>query len=183
MPREKLMKLTWLQHLYALVTILLLTTLSGAEDWSSCQDDLDRVKRAAQEASDAAEELDSKAREVEDKRSELQNCLTYPSMYDVWRDRCQSQRREYDYARQDYISKKRELESELSTLESRLRSVQSSCGYTFSFGGGPGRLPPSQKQAGFCTLLQSYKGKMSAATLLDICLKSMTEDECRSCLQ
>jgi hypothetical protein len=104
-----------------------LTTLSGAEDWSTCQHDLDRVKSTAQDASDSAEELESIGTDLEDKRSQLQDCITYPQ----GRDRCQSQRREYDHTKQQYEFKKREIQSELGILELGFRSVQLSCGASF----------------------------------------------------
>lgn len=166
-----------LQMVIAASLIALLTAVSSAQDWSSCQDDLDRVRRAARDASDTAQELESKARELEDKRFELQSCLSYRH------DRCEFVREEYQRVREEYNSKKSDLESELSSLESRFRSVQSSCGYNFALGGGTIRRQPPQRQSGLCNVLQSYKGTTPPATLLSICLRSMPEEECRKCLQ
>jgi DNA repair exonuclease SbcCD ATPase subunit len=161
-----------------------LTTLSGAQDWSSCQHDLDRVKRIAQDASDAAEELESLENELRDKKTELQNCFSEPRIYDIYRDRCQSQRAEYEDARQDFSHKKARLQDELNALESRLRSIQLSCGYNFTFGAGVPRQSQQQSESStFCSLLQSYKSKLTSANLLSICTKSMSEEDCRKCLK
>ena len=163
--------------------VCLTTTFSLAQDWSSCEYDLGRVRRAASNASYSASDVESKAREAEGKRDELQSCLDYPSMYDYWSDGCQSLRSEYESAKDDYESAKSSLESELHTLGSRLQSVQWSCGYTFSLRSGLGRSLPSQKQDIFCQFLQKYKARMSIENLLAVCRKSRSEEECRKCLQ
>jgi hypothetical protein len=175
----------WRAQIFCTISVtLVLTTLSGAQDWSSCQHDLDGVKRVAQDASDAAEELESLENELQDKRSELQNCVSEPRIYDIYRDRCRSQRAEYEDARQDFSQKKARLQDELTALESRLRSVQLSCDYNFSFSAVVPRQSQQQSESGsFCSFLESYKSKLAPAKLLSICTKSMSVEDCRKCLK
>ena len=110
-----------------------LSSPSGlAGDWSSCADDLDRLRRASRDASEAAERTESAKQEFEDKREELQNCVNYPDIYDLMRDQCQSVRWDYESAKSEYESALSDLESELSTVEHRIRSVEWSCGVSFS---------------------------------------------------
>jgi hypothetical protein len=173
------MSLNYRRRIYLTSVILLIGTVSGAEDWSSCQYGLDRIKRAAQDASSTAEELDSKWTELEDARSELQDCISSRQR----QDRCQAERIEYQNTKREYDFKKREIQSELGTLEAGFRSVQLSCGHNVSSGTPAKRLPPAEKQAGSCDFMQSYKNKVPAVYLLAICRKSMAEDECQKCLQ
>ena len=149
-----------------LVLIITYIPFAQAADWSSCADDLDRLRRAARDASDTA-------REVEAKKNDLQNCVNYPSIYDLMRDRCQS-------ARWNYESVLSNLDSQLSIVESRLRSVQRSCGFQFSLG-FPEGVPKGQREDP-CNTFRSYRGRLPIATLFEICKKSMTEDECKKCL-
>ncbi|MBI4826586.1 MAG: hypothetical protein HY807_09240 [Nitrospirae bacterium] len=132
------------------ISILMLLTCTSsiiwAEDWGSCASELDSLRRAASYASDAAQsaesaknEYEDKKEEVEDKKNDLRSCLDFPDIYDLYGDRCESQRREYNDAVDDYNSAKSDyqsalsiLESELSTVGSKIRWVESSCGVDFS---------------------------------------------------
>lgn len=155
-----------------LAGILTGSSLASAADWSSCADDLDRVRRAARDAVDVAEQVKSK-------HDELENCRLYPEIYDLMRDRCQSQT-------WDYQSTVSSLRSELSTVDRRVRSAGSSCGYDLSpldssvpkRGVGPGASPSAR----LCGLMQSYRGRIPDEQLVQICSRSMPEPECRKCL-
>jgi len=149
-----------------------------ATNWSSCADELDRLRRAARDATDVAQEVESAKQELESKKNDLENCLNYPNIYDLMHDRCRSRRWDYDSALDNYKSHLNNLESELSTVESRIRSVQWSCDYQFSLSLPSGTLPKKDP----CSVYQNYKNKLPSATLLEICKKSMTEDECKKCL-
>jgi hypothetical protein len=157
------------------LVILLFSTLCAwsvayTADWDSCADDLDRLRRAARDATDAANEVKSNA-------DDFENCKRYPDMYDFFRDRCQS--KAYDYK-----SAVSTLESELNTVDRRVRSVNSSCGIDISsIRSAPAarsRAPSSENR--MCDLYRSYKNKLPMKNLLEACTKSMSEAECKKCL-
>ena len=157
--------------LSGLIVGLTLSTGSAA-DWGSCADDLDRLRRAARDAAD-------KANDVKSKSEEFENCKRYPDVYDLLGDRCRSKA-------SDYQSALSELESELGTVDSRIRSVRSSCGYDLGTTGSPSlsQPQPSGSRNRYCALYRSYKGKLPLETLLETCTQSqsMSEAECKKCL-
>jgi chromosome segregation ATPase len=106
-----------------LILIFIYIPFAQASDWSSCADDLDRLRRAARDASDLAQQVELAKQEFESKKRELENCLNYPETYAFMRDRCQSLRWGYESALSRYKSELSNLESELNTIESRIRSV------------------------------------------------------------
>lgn len=168
------------------ISLVCLFQISGAvfglaDDWSSCADDLDRLRRASRDASEAAERAESAKQEFEDKREDLQNCINYPDIYDLMQDQCQSLRWDYGSAKSDYESALSDLESELSTVESRIRSVEWSCGVSFSRTSGGATRPKSRKQRD-CSVFRSFIGKLPIDTILDYCKKYMSESECKKCL-
>jgi hypothetical protein len=142
----------------------------NSADWSSCADDLDRLRRAARDAADVASEVKSKAEEFE-------NCKTYPDTHDLLGDRCRSQA-------YDYQSKLDDLKSELSTVASRVRSVNSSCGTDLPRIGRPAVSGPTVPSSGnrLCDLYRSYKDKLPSEVLLKSCTQSMSEADCRKCI-
>ena len=151
-----------------------------AADWDSCAYDLDRAQRAARDASGAAEEAESTKGNFESAKDELQSCLTFPDIYDLMGDQCQSYRWDYESARSSYESALSNLESELDTVDRRLRSVEWSCDYQFSRSSVTGT--PRRKKRTPCALYQRYKSSLPAATILKVCRQSMTEAECKKCL-
>jgi DNA repair exonuclease SbcCD ATPase subunit len=172
----------FLKSMIFVLLFLFLSVVSGlADDWSSCADDLDRLRRAARDALEAAERAESARQEFEDKRDELQNCINYPDIYDLMQDQCQSLRWEYESAKSDYESALSELESELSTVESRIRSVEWSCGVSFSKASWSTQSKP--KQQNDCSVFRSFIGKLPQNTILDYCKKYMSESECKKCLE
>ena len=184
------MKCELKNHLYKYVISILLICffqISSAgfcsgDDWSSCADDLDRLRRASRDASEAVERAESARQEFEDKREELQNCINYPDIYDLMQDQCQSLRWDYESAKSDYESALYNLQSELSAVESRIRSVEWSCGVSFSrTTGGATQLKP--KKEGDCSVFRSLIGKLPINTILDYCKKYMSESECKKCLE
>jgi hypothetical protein len=162
------------------ITILILvwTAVATAADWSSCEDDLNTLRRRASDASDAASTVRDRAENLSEKRNDWEQCRLFPEVYDLLRDGCQSQRWDYENARTDYESAKSDLEGYLDDIASTLRSVEYSCGFAFSVGSA-GRPTGDQ----FCRLLQRYKSTMPLNTLLQVCMKSRSEEECRKCLQ
>jgi hypothetical protein len=161
------------------IAFLLWTASALAADWDSCEDDLDRLRRRASDASDAASTVRDMADDLRQKRDELQQCLSYPQAFDLLQDNCQSLRWEYENARSSYESAMSDLEGNLDDISSTLRSIEYSCGYAFG-AGASGRKSTGDS---FCRLLQRYKATVSAATLLQICMKSKSEADCKKCLQ
>ena len=170
-----------LLRIFLVFLILIYIPFAQATDWDSCADDLDDLRRAADVASDAAKEVQSAKEELESKKDELENCINYPKIYDLMRDRCQSVRWDYESALSDYKSKLSYLESELDTVQSRIRSVQLSCNYQFSIGFGQPR--PGIQSRDRCETFRKYKGVLPMETLLELCKKYMTGDECKKCLE
>lgn len=152
--------------LVSLLTVVVTSAVLAA-DWDSCADDLDRLRRATRDAADKASDVKSKAEEFE-------NCRRYPDVYDLWRDGCRSKGSEYQSAVRD-------LESELSTVDSRIRSVRFSCGYDLGSTASP-RLHSPETGNQVCDLYRSYLGRLPLDALLKTCLRSMSETDCRKCL-
>jgi hypothetical protein len=152
--------------------VAIIISVACAADWSSCADDLDRLRRASRDAADAAEQVKSKS-------DELESCRQFPEVYDLLRDRCRS------YA-WDYQSAVSALSSELSTVDSRVRSANLSCGYELSTFGPPAAKRGSDQRgtpaARLCALIQSYRGRIPDDQLVQLCAGSMPETECRKCL-
>ena len=175
------MKVKIFGFIFLLCIILISGVDSGlANDWSSCADDLDRLRRASRDASDAAESAESSKQEFEDKKEELQNCINYPDIYDLMQDQCQSLRWDYESAKSDYESALSDLESELSTVESRVRSVEWSCGVSFSRSSGA--TQPKVIKQGNCSVYQQFLGKLPIETILNHCKDNMSVSECKKCL-
>jgi hypothetical protein len=167
-----------------IVTVILIfgfITFAHAADWSSCADELDRLRRAARDASDAAQQVESAKEELESNKDELENCINYPQMYDLMRDRCQSKRWDYDSALSNYKSQLSNLENELNTVESRIRSVQWSCDFQFAIASPTGTTKAPGEDP--CSTYRNYKNRLPISTLVEICKKYMTEDECKKCLE
>jgi DNA repair exonuclease SbcCD ATPase subunit len=155
--------------------------LIGA-DWSSCQDDLDRLRRRASDASDKASEVESASSDLQSKKDEYEQCRSYPRIYDIYRDRCRSLADEYETARSNFESEKSDLESALDDVDSALRSVSGSCGFAFSAGSRATTGQPGGDS--LCRLLQRYKGRMPLEKLMETCTKAgLTVEQCRVCLQ
>ena len=133
-----------------------------AADWDNCSYELDRLRRAAANASDAATTAGSKEDDLED-------CRNFPDIYDFFRDGCRTRVN-------DYRSALSTLNGELSALDSRIRSVASSCG---------GSTVPQRPSSGnrFCDLYRSYAGTLPRETILKVCTQDMPEADCRTCLE
>jgi hypothetical protein len=154
----------------------------GAADWSTCHDDLDTLRRAASDASDAAEEMDQAAQDLESKKDDMESALRYLRLCsrDCWyeRSRYNSAKADYESAKDDFESKKSDLASGLDEVASRVRDVEFSCNYTI-VSGAAGRSPTNDR---FCALLRRYKGLMNDQVLMETCRKSRSEEDCRKCL-
>jgi hypothetical protein len=139
----------------------------------SCHDDLDQVRKAASDASEAAEEAKSKFEEFDD-------CKRDPDVYDLLHDGCRSHRDDYESAQSD-------LESKMDDLDGRLRSVQDSCGYDFTINrmsaleASQHRLEVSQRR--FCGSIRKFVTLgVSPNQALQICKANGDEQFCKACL-
>ena len=155
-----------------------------AADWSSCASDLDTLRRRASEASDTAEEADSKKREYEDAMEEYRNCRSMPSVYDLLRDGCESQRWEAESARDNYRSALSDLESALDDVDSSVRSVSSSCevdiGSVSARATHLNALPPNLRQR--CAVYARYIGRLPNEKLRELCRQHNTASDCARCI-
>jgi hypothetical protein len=160
-PERDVSTYKWSCYATAMVIVVLVgTRFVFAADWSSCAYELERLQRAARDASYVAQELDQKGQDYE-------SCKTYPDTYDLLEDQCESKRYAYQRAAND-------LESSLDTVDSRIRSMSSSCGLDRK------QVPSSGDP--ICDLYRGYKGQFSDEALLNICIKSNSEAMCRKCL-
>ena len=150
-----------------LAALTLLASSTFAADWNSCADDLDRLRRAARDASD-------KANEVKSKFDELESCKQYP---DEDFTECRSKT-------SDYKGTIDELESELSTVNGRVRSVHLSCEYDLGSSGSLVRGPDRQKQNRMCNLYRSYKDTLPIENLPQKHAKTVdvSDADCQKCL-
>lgn len=153
-----------------IVALEILTAARAARapvlELDSCHDDLDRLRRTASDASDSAEDAKSKF-------DEFEACRRDPEFHDLMGDGCRSRRSKYQSALSD-------LESKMDDLDSRLHSVQSSCGYEFSIN----RM--SSLEAAQRRLCASYKGfiglGMTPDNVLQMCKANMDVQWCKACL-
>ena len=142
-------------------------------DLDDCHDELDRLRRAASDASDAAEEGHSK-------RGEFEDCKRDRDTYDLMGDGCRSRWSDYQSALSD-------LESKMDDLDARLQSVQSSCGYEFSIN-RMSSLEAVQRhqQAAQRRLYVSFQGLLGLGmppnSVLQMCEKNMDVQWCKACL-
>lgn len=152
------------------VALGILTTATVARapllDLDTCHDDLDRLRRTASDASDAAEGAHSKL-------SELDDCRQNPELHDLLGDGCRRNHDEYQSALSD-------LESKMDDLDSRLHSVQSSCGYEFTVN-RMSSLEAAQRH--LCASLRRFIGSgVTLDNVLQMCKANMDDKWCRACL-
>src|SRR5439155_23262683 len=167
-----------LQLLLVASAVLELLFLSSAasEPWDySCKSALDDVESAADDAQRAQRSVQDSYERYKRTLSEYNDCRMYPEAYDPYRDRCQSQRWEGDSA-------KSSAESDLSTFNSRLRSLAdafedaaSTCGGKQARGVAPSRT---------CRLIKAMEGRSTEEQVLAFCKRvGVMEPECRRCMQ
>jgi septal ring factor EnvC (AmiA/AmiB activator) len=135
-------------------------------DLDSCHDDLDRVRRAAADASEAADDAHTKQEDFETcKRDE---------------ERCAGQRSDLDSAISD-------VEDKMDTLDSRIRSTQDSCNYNFTVNrmsameASQRHLETSKRR--FCASLRKLVTLgVSPADALRTCQSGGDAQVCKACL-
>lgn len=147
-------------RLLLLAVGLLFATAGGAADWDSCADDLDRLRRAARDATDIAERVKSAY-------DQAQSCRRDKSTYG-----CTG-------AASDYENEVYSLNSELDSVARRVRDVAGSCDMDI---GSARRVAPPSSGNQTCDIMRRYVGRLPDAVLIETCKKSMTEAECRKCI-
>jgi chromosome segregation ATPase len=189
----------------ALLLLLAVVMMSFADaakaiDWSSCQNDLDRLRRAARDAADAAEQaasayddLESARSDAESQASDLQSAINSLRYCQSNRRECSSERWRFESARSNYESARSRFESarsnyeyakssadsEMDGVSLRVRSSEYSC--DTSLGAVVGEKAAAIDPV--CRTIQRYKGRVSAAELVDFCKRSNSEADCRRCLE
>ena len=148
-----------------IILVLIFPLVSSAADRESCADSLDGMKRVLRDAND-------KADEAKDQHRAWKSCKdSLSSGYDSDGDRCEGKASRLRSADGD-------LNSELSTLERKYRSVKSDCSAPDR------RASASAAKTGdeHCDVYRAYLGQMGYPTLLNLCKQYMPEDECGKCL-
>jgi len=99
----------------------------SAADWSSCESDLSRVSRQAREAENLASNMQNMEYELERKKSDYENCLMFPDLYDLLDDGCENDRYDYNRKVNEYNNGLSEMQGEMEALISRANNAISSC--------------------------------------------------------
>ena len=183
-----------MRHILILLSLLLLSSSGFAADWDYCASKLKQLKSESGDAADNAETANSAKDEFESAKDELEDCLTYPDMYDLYGDNCQTQRWDYDSALSDYETDLREYESALSTLKYSLSSigfsidsVNSACPNTnqipsHNYSKPSANLSESEKTNPLCKIFKQYIGTLPKENLLELCKEQLPLNECNKCL-
>jgi hypothetical protein len=162
---------------------LLVAATASAQDWSSCASDLDDLRRRADDAASVAQDTESKQRRFKSAGDDLRQCLQFPQIYDLLNDGCQNKRSDYDSARSSYHSQLSSLQSALEDVDHKIRSSNSSCGVELTRVQGPApAMPAGVQRPEQCAVYLRYKGRLPYSSLLEICTKNMSADQCRKCL-
>lgn len=146
--------------------------LLGA-DWQSCQNELDRLRSRAGEASDRASSTRTASLAMEARKREMDECrATDPKGCRVSADA-------YDAAQKQVQAARRSLEGALDDADSSLRAANTACDYSMSV-----TTAPSAVGDPICWLLQRSKGHVSTDRVMEMCKRvGKSEEQCRACLQ
>jgi hypothetical protein len=147
------------RRLLSLCFVGLLFSVPGrSADWDSCRSDLDDLKRRSDDAA-------TKAEDVSDAENKLRQCREDEP------NGCEYEERAYKGAKVD-------LESALDDVSFRISSVSTSCGFDFA----KVLSTPFDYKARSCLIYSRYKSTMPIGTVMDMCKKTMSEEECKKCL-
>jgi len=136
---------------------------------------LSEIESTAEDAQRAQRNIEDSHERYRQAVDEYNNCRSYPQIYDLRRDGCQSLRWDVDLA-------KSEAEGDLSTFNSRLRSVADAFeDAASSYGGSPTRGTAPLRT---CRLIKTMKAGSNEQQVLAFCQRvGVTESECRRCMQ
>lgn len=148
----------------------LFPTLAISSAWNGCANELDRLQRATSDAAAAANDVNYKAVDYE-------NCQQYPRLYDQMHDECRS--KAYDY--QNTV---RNFNNSLITVENSIQLVNSSCGINLPSIENLSSIRPMvpNSENSICNIYLGYKSKLPLKELINLCMKSMSKEECQKCL-
>ncbi|MDD5773472.1 MAG: hypothetical protein PHX78_08435 [bacterium] len=169
-----------LQNIFVILFIITASAVCLEEELGGCVEDLDKLGKAVSDASKAAEEAESAREELESKNDELKKCLENPDVASPTWDNGQSLRLDCELLRKNHEEKLKILEAKLKILDAKIKSVEWSCGTQFnndSIGKSKNTVNVN------CEIFKSLKGKIPIKELLDLCKKSMSEAECKKCLE
>ncbi|MNK04554.1 hypothetical protein D3C87_224230 [compost metagenome] len=158
--------------IYQIITMLALCgplTNAAALDLSSCQDNLDRLKRASSSAADAASEANAKVETAD-------RCKSDRSSYEYRYDQCRGKSSDARNALSD-------LKSALDDVDSKVKRVSADCGYEVN--GRPYGGISSKQTTGdsHCDGYREYLGRLPYQTLMATCSQYMAADQCKKCLE
>lgn len=160
-----------------------LTASASAQDWSSCESDLDGLRRRAGDASSQASSANDYFGRVKSAQEELQQCRRFPEMYDFFKDGCAGKRNEYSAALSAYRTQLGNLQSSLEDVDSKIRATNSSCtSELVATLGPPPSVPDAVKNKQMCSVFLRYKRSLPVSALVGMCTKQMPESECLVCL-
>lgn len=167
-----------------LLLFLPIVDISNGSEWSSCADSLDELTRAARDASDKAAALARIAEEVEQKKRDLQNCRTFPEMYDFLDDGCTGRVSAYNREVSQYNSQLGWLNSELDTVSRKSRYAADACGVGIAKMDilNPAAKRQQRRSEPLCEAVRMSKGRLPDSELLGICKNYMPEADCLQCI-
>lgn len=144
-------------------------TNAGALDLSSCEDNLNRLKRASSSAADAASEANAKVESAD-------RCKSDRSSYEYRHDQCRD-------ASSDARNALRDLKSALDDVDSKVKRVSADCGYEVNgrtYGGVSSKQTTGDAH---CDGYREYLGKLPYQTLMTTCSQYMPTDQCKKCFE
>lgn len=161
----------WRKFVHSSLLMLSLASCGAwAADLSSCADDLDRLRKASRDASDQASTARSK-------QSDLEDCRNDRDGAEYKNDRCRDKASDFESAMSS-------LRSEMDTVDGRIRSARTSCGYNLTSIDGTATTLPRPEGTGDsqCDLYRGYRGKLPFDALIKTCSQYMSEGDCKRCL-
>jgi hypothetical protein len=132
---------------------------SSSDDWSSCVDDLQSLKSASSDASEAAARAESERQQFDQKSKELQDCIDDIDISDFMNDNCQSLKWENESKKSNYQKALNHLRDELFSLGIVIKAVEFSCEYTLT-DVIRGALKTTSKPEADCKVFSSLIGKV-----------------------
>ena len=165
---------------FLIIFIVTSSAVCLEEDLKGCIEDMDRLGEAVRAAIKTAEDVESFYEELESKKDELKDCVDNPDVMSPTWDNCKSIRADCKFLEKTYKEKLKNLESAFKKIANEINSVEWSCGVQFN-NGSFNRSKNTIKVN--CEIFKSLKEKIPIKELLDLCKKSMSEEECRECLE
>lgn len=167
-------------ELLVVAAAALVASVAGA-DWTDCSTDLDRLRRASRDAQAAADEVASAAEEFEAATNELDQCKSYPELYDFMSDGCRTARFDAESAASDLESERANLASYLDTVSRRARDVNTSCEADVEIE-VEHQGASVQGQPSICPAVRALAQRVSPEKFANFCSEALSLPECSRCL-